>query len=419
MYEANKNDIVNLTLSELSTPKMMEVAGKDFVTNGNKNEYFRFLVDMGTASATNQACIEEISRLFYGLGLGKETGEVDEFGEMGMVSDDKDVEALNKIITAQDLRKIIKDRVMLGNAAFKVFYKGRGRRRQVKRIKHFPVQTLACQKIPEGKDEVQNYYYHHNWEKYQEGDKLKEVPAYNTSKKSMEVFILKPYVPNHFYWSPVQYSGGLDYANQEVRIAEYLNNDIENGFSGTTLININRTFDNYDKREQFVNDFRNSQTGTGGNKTVIQFNKSEAEKTTFERFPVTDAPSLYEGLAQEASRKILTSHRVPNPKLIGVPAYGESGGFGNNANEIEVAYEMFTGKTIKPLQDEFIEALEMLLENNKIQDLKFIPINPIDFSKHKMQEIGKEENKGMIDDKGNKKGGYFSKDNPFKTDTNG
>ena len=375
MSEQNKmqGTLEVVSMSELSSPPIIEITTKDFVLNGERNEYFDFLIEMYNASATWGAAIDEICRLIYGKGLAIVTEE-------GEVVENDMSKKINDLITAKDLVRFVKDRVMMSNAALQIVYQGIGNRKQVAEIKHFPVQTLAP-KLMGMKGEVEAYYYHPNWKKYKEGDKLKKIPAFGYGD-NIEIYVCKPYCPGHFYWSPLQSSGGLDYSLLECEIAKYQVNDIKNGFSGTTLFNIQRNVENQDKLDLMVGEMRDRVSGSTGDKNLFSFNSTPEEKMEITAFPVNDAPQRYEQLAQEASRKILTAWGIPNPKLIGVPAYGEGGGFGNNAKEIEVAFDMFYGKVIVPYKDEILEGIKEILSINKIEEeLDFVKITPIDFDK--------------------------------------
>ena len=389
IYQSN---IEVVSMSKMASPPIVETYTEDFVLNGDKNSYYQFLVDMYVGSATNNAILNELARLVYGKGLTVVDKEGQPTDKPNIIKKIKD------LISTSDLKKFIQDRLILGQASFQIIYKGAGNRKKIASIQHFPIQTLAPKKISinekrqkdtelkkdkyEFKGEVESYYYHADWSKHKKGDKLKKIPAFGYGE-NIEIFVCKPYCPGMHYFSPVDYSGSLDYCMLECEIAKYQVNDIRNGFAGTTLINIQRNVENSDKMEQMVYDVKEKLTGAEGDKTVIFFNATPEEATKLEKFPLDDAPEHYEYLAQEAARKILTGHRVTSPKLLGVPAYGEQAGFGNNANEIEVVAELFHNTVVKVFQQDFADCLEELMKMSGIKDeLGFVKIDPIDFDKH-------------------------------------
>ena len=56
---------------------------------------------------------------------------------------------------------------------------------------------------------------------------------------------------------------------------------------------------------------------------------------------------------------VLAGHRCISPLLVGIRT--ESNGLGNNANEIETAFELWNNSVIKPYQDKVVKALNTLL----------------------------------------------------------
>lgn len=415
-YKSNFH-VVNM--SDKSEPQVREVYAKDYVTNGKNNEYFRFLIELTNASNTLNACVEEVARNIYGKGLAirkeveveYETDEKNWFGrkkkdkkmETEFDVEDPILEKINEIIKPSDLKAFIYDRVALGNATLKLVYNGKDRRKQLQAIKHWPVQTLAAKKInvnqeresltKNGKDdysfkgEVEAFYYHPRWEDFKNDDELVMVPSYGYGKGSnLELYLCRPYSPNAYYWSPAGYSGGIKYAEMEKEIGDYLLSEIQNGFSPTTLINIQRNVQNRDEKEYIAQEIKDKMVGTHGDKVLVQFNSNENEKTTFEPFPLNDAPNHYEYLSKEAGRKILSAFRIPEPKLMGLPTQGENG-LGNNAKEIEVAFDKFLSTVVDPIKYEILETINDLLMINNIEaDIDFIPCSPISFDKYNERE---------------------------------
>ena len=143
-------ELVNL--SGYTQPKIVEDKRKAWVAYGEDNDYYRFLIDNYINSATNNAAISSISSLIYGRGLSIQ--DMDETSA--------EVEALRDIINHRDLKKIILERKMLGQAAMQVIYTGSGNNRKVAKIKHFPIDTLRPEKMSD-LGEIEAYYYHPSW----------------------------------------------------------------------------------------------------------------------------------------------------------------------------------------------------------------------------------------------------------------
>jgi hypothetical protein len=354
--------IVNL--SAYTSPQINESKKGDFVEYGEDNNYFNFLIERYLYSNTNNAIITGVSNMIYGKGIDAldSNKKPDEYAKM--VS----------MIKPNCLKKIGLERKLLGMAAMQVGYdKG-----NVVFIDHFPMHTLRAEKCND-KGEIEAWYYHPDWSKKKPTDEVKRIPAFGFgNKKDVEIFVLKPYVSGYHYYTPIDYSGALPYAKLEEEISDYLINDVQNGFSGTKIINFNNGIPPEEKREEIANDVKRKVTGAKGQKTIVSFSNNKEQATEVIDIPLNDAPAHYEYLSKECFEKLVVGHRVTSPMLLGIRDTG--GGFSNNADEIKTATLLFDNIVIKPYQLEIIEALNEILAVNNIKlKLYFKTIQPLEF----------------------------------------
>ena len=355
--------IVNL--SKYTSPEIVEVKNKDWVNYGSDNNYFGYLINRYMGSTTNNAIINGMSKMIYGKGLDATDSnrKPDQYAQM------------RSIISKDCLKSAVMDRKLLGMASLQVTYdKG-----LVKKITHFPMQTLRAEKCNEDGD-VEAWYYHPDWDNMKPSDKPKRIPAFGFgNKKGNEIYIVKPYVTGSYYYPPVDYQGALPYALLEEEIADYLINDTINGFSGTKVVNFNNGVPDKEKQMEVKSDVLNKLTGSRGEKVIVAFNNNAESKTTVDDIPLNDAPSHYQYLSDEAFRKLIVGHRVTSPMLLGVRD-GNSG-LGNNADEIKTATLLFDNLTIKTYQEEFTDSIEEILALNNISlNLYFKTIQPLEFT---------------------------------------
>ena len=355
--------IVNL--SKYTSPEIVEVKNKEWVQYGQDNNYFQYLIDRYQGSTTNNAIINGMSKMIYGKGLDATDSnrKPDQYAQM------------KSIVSKDCLKSAVMDRKMLGMGALQVTYdKG-----LVKKVTHFPMQTLRAEKCNEN-GEVEAWYYHPDWSKVRPNDQPKRIPAFGFgNKKGNELFIVSSYVTGSYYYPPVDYQGALPYAVLEEEIADYLINDTINGFSGTKVVNFNNGVPDKEKQLEVKSDVLNKLTGSRGEKVIVAFNNNAESKTTIDDIPLNDAPTHYQYLSDEAFRKLIVGHRVTSPMLLGVRD-GNSG-FGNNADEIKTATLLFDNLTIKTYQEEFTDALEDILSINDISlNLYFKTIQPLEFT---------------------------------------
>lgn len=359
-------NVINLSAYEV--PKAIEEKHKDYVQYGEDNNYYNFLIQNYLQSATNNAAIKSISDLIFGKGLSIE----------GLEIDSKEVKEIRKVINHRDLKKIILERKMLGQAAMQVIYSKAGNNRKVVGIKHFPIHTLRPEKM-NSDGVIENYYYHPDWVNKSPADVLKKIPTFGNSKEKIELMILKPYVSGYSYFAPVGYSGALPYCELENEISDYLLNEAKNSFSGTKVINFNNGVPSSEERQAISRDVKNKLTGSRGQKVIVAFNESSENKATVEDISLNDAPAHYEYLANEAMHKILVGHRVTSPMLLGIKEGGN--GMASNSDEIMVASQLFNSTVIRNFQDEIVDALEEILElNGEVPELMFVTSQPIEFT---------------------------------------
>ena len=354
--------IVNL--SSYNRPKITEDKKRDWVEYGDDNDFYSYLIDLFVQSTTNNAIINGVSQMIYGKGLDAldSSTKTDEYA------------ALRSIFHDSCLRKISFDLKLLGEASFQVLYKDG----QVARAEHFPRQTLRAEKCNED-GEIEAYYYFNDWSKIKPNDKPKRIAAFGFGNgKEPEIKMIKRYLSGYDYYCPPDYMGGVAYAELESEVADYLINDVQNGFSGTKVVNFNNGVPDRDKQLQIKSDVMRKLTGARGEKVIIAFNNNAESKTTVDDIPLNDAPQHYEYLSNECVSKLMVAHRITSPLLLGIR--DGNNGLGNNADEIKTASLLFNNTTIRPYQDLIIESIDDILAVNGISlKLYFKTLQPLEF----------------------------------------
>ena len=358
------SNISIVNLSAYTSPVIQENKKNSYIEYGSDNNYFQYLIDRYLYSATNGAIITGIANMIYGKGLDAldSNKKPNEYAQM------------KSIIKDSDLRKIALERKLLGMAAMQVVKQ----KNLVKQVLHFPMQTLRAEKC-NGKGQIEAWYYHHDWTKKKPSEDAKRIPAFGFGNgNEVEIYVIRPYVSGFDYYSPIDYSGSLPYALLEENIADYQINDVQNGFSGTKVINFNNGIPSEEMRDKMKRDVMGKLTGARGEKVIIAFNANAESKTTVEDLPLNDAPAHYEYLSKECFDKLIVGHRVTSPMLLGIRT--GDGGLGNNADEIKTATLLFDNIVIKPYQLEIIDAIDEILAINSISlKLYFKTIQPLEF----------------------------------------
>ncbi len=352
-----------LSLSAYTTPTIQESKRDNWVEYGTDNNYYSFLIDRYTNSTTNSAIINNISRLVYGKGLSAldANRKPNEYAQM------------MALFSKDDVRKIVLDRKMLGQFAIQVHYNER--HDKILKAYHMPVNLLRAEKC--NKDgEIEGYYYSDDWTDVKKFAP-KRYPAFGFSKEKVEILFSKPYSVGMKYYSYVDYQGSLPYALLEEEIADYLINEVQNGFSGTKVVNFNNGVPTEEQQSMITSKVMNKLTGSRGQKVIVAFNDNAESKTTVDDIPLNDAPEHYTYLSEECLRKIMLGHNVTSPLLFGVAS---SNGFSSNAEELKNSAILFDNMVIRPFQEEILEAFDSILAFNGISlKLYFRTLQPLEF----------------------------------------
>ena len=360
------NELRVLNLSTYTSPKIVENKTDNFVAYGDDNNYFQFLIDRYNGSATNNAIINGMSEMIFGKGLDATDSA-------------RKPEAYAKMITLfhdDCVRRLASDLKLMGNCAMQVIYSKD--RKTIARVEHIPVETLRAEKCNE-KGEIEAYYMHPDWANYRKSDKPLRIEAFGYGNAPIQIYYIKPYKAGFKYYSPVDYQGGLQYAELEEEISNYHLNNIMNGLAPSMLINFNNGTPDPEQRQLIENRIYQKFSGSSNSgKFIMSFNDDPATAATIEPIQLSDAHNQYQFLSDESMRKIMVAHRVVSPMLLGVK---DNSGLGNNADELKTASILMDNTVIRPFQTLLINAFNEILAFNDISlNLYFKTLQPLEFT---------------------------------------
>lgn len=356
-----------VNMASYSTPKIVESSAKEWVQYGEDNNYYQYLIDRYNGSAVNNAVITGISEMIYGQGLAATDASKKplDFAKMKMIFND------------ECLKKVCLDLKLLGQSAFNVVWnKGRT---EVKKAKHIPIQNLRPEKAVDGK--INAYYYSDNWKEWRKDEYAPvRIECFDGSRKSSDsqIFVINPYSPGFFYFSPVDYQGSLQWSEIDEEIGNYHLTNIQNGFAPSMMVNFNNGTPNAEEQRAIERKITQKFTSTNGKKFVLSFNDNQSTATTIDPIPISEASEQYKFLSEECTKKILVGHRVTSPMLFGIK---DKTGLGNNAEEIKTASQLFDNTVIRPKQNIVLNAISQILQTNNINlDIYFITLQPLEFT---------------------------------------
>ena len=357
-----------VNLSTYTSPAIVESKNKEWVEFGADNNYFQFLIDRYNGSATNNAVINAISQMIYGRGLDA-------------TDSSRKPEQYAKMITLfkkEDVRRFAYDLKLAGQCAIQVIYSKD--RKSIVKVEHLPIETLRAEKCSADDKQVQAYYYHPDWLNIKPSEEPLRIPAFGVSEspKPIEILYVKPYKAGMYYYSTPDYQGGLQYAELEEEISNYHLNNIMNGLAPSMLINFNNGVPDEEKQSLIESKIQQKfQGSSNAGKFILAFNDDKESAADINPVQLSDAHNQYQFLSDESQKKVMVSHRVVSPMLLGIK---DSSGFGNNAEEIETASILMDNTVIKPFQELLIDAFDRILAfNGSSLNLYFKTLQPLQF----------------------------------------
>ena len=364
----NNSKFSFVNLSSYSTPEIVESKNKEWVEFGADNNYFKFLIDRANGSATSGACITGISQMIYGKGLDATDSSRKPEAYARMIS----------LFKKDDLRQLAYDLKLTGQCAIQVIYSKD--KKTIQKVEHLPIETLRAEKCSEGDKQVQAYYYHSDWANAKPSDKPLRIPAFGVSNspQPIEILYVKPYEAGMYYYSTPDYVSGISFSEIEEEIANFHVNNIKNSFAPASLINFNNGVPDEEAQTLIENKIVSKFQGTNSaGKLIIAFNDSKESQADITPVQISDAHNQYEFISSEAQSKIMMSHRIVSPMLLGIK---DNTGFGNNAEELKNASILMQNIVINPFQELLIDAFDKILAFNGIAlNLYFKTLQPLQF----------------------------------------
>ena len=378
-----KSVFSSVNLSSYNIPKIVESKNKEYIEFGADNNYFKFLINRANGSATSGACITGISQMIYGKGLDATNSSKKPESYARMIS----------LFKKEQVRRLAYDLKLTGQCAIQIIYSKD--KKTIQKVEHLPIETLRAEKCAPDDKQVQAYYYFADWSEIKPSDKPLRIPAFGISKTpaAIEIMYVKPYEAGLFYYSTPDYISGISFSQIEEEISNFHVNNIQNAFAPSALINFNNGVPDEATQRLIEQKFTSKFSGSSNSgKLMMAFNDSKESQADITPIQISDAHNQYEFISREAQSKIMMSHRIVSPMLLGIK---DSTGFGNNAEELKNASILMQNIVINPFQETLIDAFDKILAYNGIAlNLYFKTLQPlqfIDLENVKDQETREEE----------------------------
>ena len=145
------------------------------------------------------------------------------------------------------------------------------------------------------------------------------------------------------------------------------------------LINFNNGVPTEEQRELIERSIQEKFSGSSNaGRFILAFNDSKELAASIEPVILSDAHEQYRFLSDESMRKVMVSHRIVSPMLVGIK---DTTGLGNNAEELQTASILMDNTVIRPMQVTILDELEKILDFNGIDlDIYFKTLQPLEFT---------------------------------------
>jgi len=382
-----KESILNVNFETQTAPVIQEAMGKDFIEYGTenyKNLYPQFLIDLFYNSSTHAAIVSTVSDMIAGESLTvEESDNLDAYVKLKrfLAQANSKGESLHSIV-----KKIAFDFKLQGAYALNVVWSKD--RTEISDIYHIPVERIRMGK-PDALGRVSEYYVSADWSNTRR-NKPQVVPAFNVNDRTNPNAIIYDgmYSPNMQLYKVPDYVAACNWCLIDQKVAEFHLANIENGFAGSFFISFANGVPTAEERRQVENSIKKKFTGSGNaGKFVLTFSDDKNRTPDITPISVADADKQYLALQELLVQNILTGHRVTSPMLMGIK---NSTGLGNNAEELNSAFEVFLNSVIKPFQNNILSCLGKILEVNGINlPLEIVQNKPITtrFTIEDMKEV--------------------------------
>ncbi|QDP46329.1 MAG: putative portal protein [Prokaryotic dsDNA virus sp.] len=378
--------ILNINLETQTAPKVIENISKDWIEYGTENWanlYPQFLIDLYYNSSTHAAIINATSDMIAGEGIMiDENDNVDADAKLRrFLAQANSNETLHEVI-----KKLAFDYKLQGGFAINIIWNQT--RTEIAEIYHVPVERIRAGK-PNKLGRVEYYYVCSDWSNTRK-NKPHKVPAFNMNDRTSpsQIMYSGTYSPNmDIYYTP-DYTAACNWALIDQRVAEFHLSNIENGFSGSYFISFANGIPTEQERFQIENSIKNKFTGAkASGKFVLTFSDDQTKTPTITPIAVANADKQYLALQELLVQNILTGHRVTSPMLMGIK---NDTGLGNNADELNSAFEVYLNTVVKPYQNTILKCISKILDVNNIAlPIEFIQNKPITskFTLEDMKEV--------------------------------
>ena len=326
-----------------------------YMKYGADNMYPEYLISLYNQSSTHASCVNSIVQAITGDGLVTDNEDI-------LKAANREGESMNDIF-----RKVALDYKLFGGYALEIIYSRD--RSKIAELYHVDFSHVRAMEKND-RNKIPGYYISNEWRPSFDftindlDKKLPHLPIFNLEKRNEEpkqLLYHSPYRPGQQYYPLPDYVGGSKVIDLDQEVDNFHISNIKNGLAPSLEITTYKNA-NDEERMAIENMLRLQYEGTSNAGNMLYMDVADPSlKPDITPIPQNGADDYYTTLNDVVSQKILTSHRITSPALLGIK---ENTGLGNNAQELETAYRLFLNTVVLPFQQSILATFEGLLEFN-------------------------------------------------------
>lgn len=352
-------------------------SSQGWINWGARNDYAQQLLNLYQKSPTHHSAIN--------------------FGVQSIVQNGLDYDAmkLNSVQTFPNtyyswdtlIRNIALDYLLYGSYSVEII---KNRDNKTFSFYHVPYEKVRCSPYDED-NQITSYWVCADWTNTGMNPPV-EIEAIDMKDDSIikqgkpYIYVFKNYDPTVTYYQSPVYAAGISAIMSEIEYVNYDLKHIVNGFTCPGVLTLNDVEDDNERRA-IIKNIQQMFVGTeSSNSIAIAFRRIQDEQPV-EWTPFSDKSTSVNQYAEANKRtisRILCSHQIPSPMLIGLPDMSNAG-FSSDADKIEMAYQLYQRLTGNYNREQVIKSLNDMFKLNGI-DVEIIQ-KPLHFN-----DVGQDDN---------------------------
>lgn len=340
-----------------------------WVNYGIRNNYPNLLLDLYNQSPTHRACINFGVQSILGNGVDYDAMQLD--GSQVIP---------NYAETWDDfIKNIALDYMLYGSYAIQII---RNKDGQTYSFWHMPLDKVRWSEYDED-GQITSYWISNDWTALGQYPPF-QIDAFDMREDSVieggkpYLYVFRQYSPAMTYYTQPHYQAGIKCIQSEI---EYVNFDLKttvNSFVPSGMLVLNEVETDEERQAIIKNVTAMFQGSENANSVMVTFrNNVDEQKPEFVPFTTNQGNvNLYDSANQRNVSRILASHQINDPQLIGMPNIGGSG-FNSEGQFLETAYMVYNKLVGNANRMAIVKTLNQMFKMNGI-DVEVI-LKPMSF----------------------------------------